>query len=124
VTTAATQETERVARSYFEAWTSRDRETTASLLDPGFRFTAGETLIEGRDAFLQAAAFPEDATTTMLDEAYEGEIGFQLYESRRGDRAVLIAERLRVRDGRIADAVSVTDMASFAAFLGPTGGDG
>jgi hypothetical protein len=77
--------------------------------------------IEGRDAFLEAARFPEDATTTLLDEAYQGEVGFQLYESRRGDRSVVIADRLMVRDGRIVEAISVTDMATFGAFMGQPG---
>jgi hypothetical protein len=117
-----TDETESTARRYFEAWTSRNTEVTASLLDPNFRFTAGDLTIEGRDAFLDAATFPADATTTMLDQAYQGEVGFQLYESRRGDHRVLIVERLRIRGGRIVESLSVTDMGSFAAFLGgPTG---
>jgi hypothetical protein len=116
-----TEETERVARRYFEAWTMRDAETTASLLDPGFRFRAGDMAIEGRDAFLDAGAFPADATTTLLDQAYQGDVGFQLYESRSGDRSVLIAERLRVRHGRIVESMFVTDMGPFVAFMGGGG---
>lgn len=119
-----TEQTERIARRYFEAWTSRETETTAALLDPGFRFRAGDMAIEGRDAFLVAGAFPSDATTSMLDEAYQGDVGFQLYEARRDDRSVLIAERLRVRDGRIVESLFVTDMASFMAFASPPGGPG
>ena len=118
MTGSDTAATERIARRYFEAWTSRDSETTASLLDEGFRFASGAIEIEGRDAFLSAAAFPADATTTLLDEAYQGETGFQLYESRSGDRSVVIAERLRVRDGKIVESTVVTDSVAFGAFLG------
>jgi hypothetical protein len=60
----------------------------------------------------------------LLDEAYQGEVGFQLYASTRGDRSVLIAERLRIRDGRIVDSTFVTDMASFAAFMGRSAASG
>lgn len=118
MTGSSTQDTERIARTYFEAWTSRNGETTASLLAEDFSFRAGEMAVEGRDAFLTAGAFPADATTTLLDEAYQGEVGFQLYESTSADRKVLIAERLRVRDGRIVESMFVTDMAAFMAFMG------
>jgi hypothetical protein len=118
MTASRTEDTERIARRYFEAWTSRDAETTTSLLDPDFRFAAGNMQVEGREAFLSAGAFPADATTRMLDEAYQGETGFQLYESRSGDRSVLIAERLRVRSEWIVESLFVTDMAAFMAFMG------
>jgi hypothetical protein len=115
---SSTEETERVARRYFEAWTSRDSETTASLIAEDFSFRAGEMAVQGRDAFLAAGQFPADATTTLLDEAYQGETGFQLYESTSGDRAVVIAERMRVRDGMLVESLFVTDMAAFMAFMG------
>jgi hypothetical protein len=115
---SSTEETQRIAKRYFEAWTSRDSETVASLLAEDFSFRAGEMAVQGRDAFLAAGQFPADATTTMLDEAYQDETGFQLYESTAGDRKVLIAERLRVRDGMIVESMFVTDMASFGAFMG------
>ena len=115
---AQTQDTERIARRYFEAWTSRDADTVASVLDPAFRFTGGGMVVEGREAFLEASAFPSDATTILLAEAYQGATGFQLYESTRGDRSVLIAEKLTIRDGRIVDSMFVTDMAAFGAFMG------
>jgi ketosteroid isomerase-like protein len=114
----ASNETERIARRYFEAWTRRDSETTASLLAPDFRFSAGDMQVEGREAFLSAGAFPQGAETKLLDEAYQGEVGFQLYESTSGDRSVTIAERLRVRDGKIVESKFVTDMAAFMAFVG------
>jgi ketosteroid isomerase-like protein len=118
---ASTQETERVARRYFEAWTSRQGDVTASLLDPDFRFSAGDMTVEGRDAFLAAGAFPAEATTSMVDEAYREDSGFQLYRSSVGDRSVLIAERLVVRDGKIVESTFVTDMAAFGAFMGQPG---
>ena len=124
MTGSSTEDAERICRRYFEAWTSRDTETTASLLAAGFSFRAGEMAVEGRDAFLAAGAFPADATTTLLDEAYQGETGFQLYESTNGDRKVLIAERLRVRDREIVESLFVTDMAAFMAFMGSQAGAG
>jgi hypothetical protein len=65
----------------------------------------------------------------MVAEAYQGEVGFQLYDSTRGDRSVRIVEQLTVRDGKIASSTFVTDMAAFMAFVGggPAGeppGDG
>ncbi|HEX6130128.1 MAG TPA: nuclear transport factor 2 family protein [Actinomycetota bacterium] len=116
--TDLTDETRRVARNSFEAWTGGDVTTTTSLLDPGFRFTAGDMAIEGRDAFLDAGAFPRDARTTLVDEAYDGGTAFQLYEATRGGRHIVVAERLHVRDGRIVDSRFVTDMAGFMAFVG------
>lgn len=111
--------TEDIARRYFEAWTAGERETVASLLAPDFRFAGGGMELEGRDAFLSAGAFPSDATTTMVAEAYQGEVGFQMYDARRGDRAVRIVEQLTVRDGQIVSSVFVTDMAAFGAFAAP-----
>ena len=110
--------TEQIARRYFDAWTSGDRDTVAVLLSPGFTFTAGDHRIEGRDAFLDAGAFPSDATTTMVAEAYQDEIAFQLYDAIRAERSIRVAEQLTVRDGMITSSNFVTDMAAFAAFAG------
>ena len=74
---AETSETETVARRYFNAWTTGDRAIAASVLADDFRFTTGDMTIEGRDAFLDAGAFPHDATTTMVAEAYQSETAFQ-----------------------------------------------
>jgi ketosteroid isomerase-like protein len=111
--------TQTVARRYFDAWTSRDSETVAALLSPDFRFTAGDMTIEGRDAFLASGAFPADATTTMVAEAYQGDVGFQMYDATRRDRTVRIVEQLTVRDGRLVSSTFVADMAAFAAFVAP-----
>jgi ketosteroid isomerase-like protein len=111
--------TEQVARRYYDAWTSGDSETVAALLAPDFHFAAGDTTIEGRDAFLAAGAFPSDAATAMVAEAYQGEVGFQMYDARRGERSVRIVEQLTVRDGLIAGSVFVADMGAFAAFAEP-----
>jgi ketosteroid isomerase-like protein len=106
-----------IARRYFDAWTTGDSATVASLLSPDFRFIAGDMTIEGRDAFLSNAAFPRDATTEMVAEAYDGEIAFQMYDASRGDRTVRIVEQLTVRDEAIVSSVFVTDMAAFGAFV-------
>jgi ketosteroid isomerase-like protein len=116
--------TEQLARRYFDAWTSGDRATVTALLAPDFRFAAGDLTVDGREAFLASGAFPRDATVTMVAEAYQGEVGFQLYDASRGDRTIRVAEQLTVRDGRITSSNFVTDMAAFAAFAGLPGPDG
>jgi ketosteroid isomerase-like protein len=110
-------QTEQIARRYYDAWTGGDSDTVASLLSPSFRFTAGAMQIEGRDAFLDSGAFPKDATTTMVAEAYQDDVGFQMYDAERGDKRVRIVEQLTVRDGRIESSVFVTDPAAFGALL-------
>ena len=117
-------ETRQIARRYFDAWTSGDAETVAGLLAPDFSFVAGDLRIDGREAFLAAGAFPRDATTSMVAEAYEGDVGFQLYDATRGGRTVRVVEQLTVRDGRLAGSVFVTDMAAFMAFVTGAQGDG
>jgi ketosteroid isomerase-like protein len=114
--------TQQVARRYYDAWTSGDRPTVATLLAPAFRFAAGDLRIDGRDAFLASGAFPPDATVTMVAEAYQDDVAFQLYDATRGDRTIRVAEQLTVRDGQIASSNFVTDMAAFAAFAGAGAG--
>jgi ketosteroid isomerase-like protein len=111
-------ETQQVARRYFDAWTSGDSDTVATVLSPDFRFTAGDLRIDGREAFLDSGAFPRDATVTMVAEAYQDDVAFQLYDATRGDRTIRIVEQLTVRDGQIISSVFVTDLAAFAAFAG------
>jgi ketosteroid isomerase-like protein len=110
-------DTEQVARRYFEAWTAGDIETAAGLLSPDFRFAGGDMSIEGRDAFLDSGAFPRDATTTMVAEAYQGNVGVQMYDAKRGERSIRVVEQLTVRDGLIASSVFITDMTAFGSFL-------
>lgn len=121
---AQTSDTESTARRYFEAWTSGDTPTVASLLAPDFTFAAGDMSIEGRDAFLGAGAYPRDAATTLVAEAYQGETAFQMYDATRDQRTVRIVEQLTVHDGAITSSTFVADMAAFMALLGmsPEGG--
>jgi len=118
MTAAETSQTEAVARRYFDAWTARDTATAASALADDFRFTSGDMTIEGRDAFLDAGAFPRDARTKMVAEAYQGEVAFQMYDSIRGNHTVRIVEQLSIRDGSIGSSTFVTDMAAFMALMG------
>ncbi len=83
-----------------------------------FIFAAGDLKIDGREAFLGAGALPKDASTTMVGEAYQDDVAFQLYDATRGDLTIRVAEQLTVRDGRIASFNFVADMAAFAAFAG------
>jgi ketosteroid isomerase-like protein len=110
--------TEQIARRYFDAWTSGDSDTVVSLLAPDFQFEAGDMKIDGRDAFLDRGAFPRDATTTMVAEAYQDDVAFQMYDATRADQRIRAVEQLTVRDGMIARSVFVTDMAAFMAFIG------
>jgi hypothetical protein len=113
----STEETQRVWRRYFDALTSLDRETAAATLDPGLHPPAGEMQIRGRGAFLAAAALPTDAETAMVAEAYQGEVGFQIYDSSRGNRTVRIVDRLTVGDGAIVSSTTVSYGAAFMAFM-------
>ena len=118
MTAAGTSETEAIARRYFDAWTTRDTATAASTLADDFRFAAGDMTIVGRDAFLDAGAFPHDARTEMVAEAYQGAVAFQMYDSTRGDHKVRIVEQLSILDGSIVSSTFVTDMAAFMALVG------
>jgi hypothetical protein len=55
----------------------------------------------------------------MVAEAYQGDVGFQLYEATRGARTIRVVEQLTVRDGRIASSVFVTDLAAFTGSSAP-----
>jgi SnoaL-like domain len=110
--------TEKIARRYFEAWTSRDTPTSASLLAEDFKFTAGDMSFQGRDAFLDQGSYPQDAKTTLVAEAYQGEIAFLMYDASRGEHTVRIVEQLRVSDGLIQSSAFVADMTAFMAFMG------
>jgi ketosteroid isomerase-like protein len=110
--------THQIARRYYDAWTSGDSHTVATLLSPTFTFSAGDMKIDGREAFLDSGAFPRDATTTMVAEAYQDDVAFQMYDATRGARTIRVVEQLTVRDGRIASSLFVTDMTAFMAFIG------
>jgi hypothetical protein len=114
----STEETTRVARAWFEAWTNRrGADVLRELMDERFAFAAGPVRLEGREAFLAAAAWPERATTTLVAEVYDGEHGFQLYEAVNGMASIRVAEHLTVRDGVLAASEVVADQAAFAVFL-------
>jgi hypothetical protein len=91
----------------------------ASLFDSDFRFASGATLIEGKDAFLNAGAFPQDAKTTMVAEAYQGETAFQMYDATRGANKVRIVEQLTVREGLINSSNFIADTSAFMALMNP-----
>jgi len=117
VASERTGETERIARAYFDAWTTKNTPAAAAVLTDGFTFTAGDMRIEGKEAFLDAAAFPENATVRMVADAYQGEDGFQMYDAVAGDRSVRIIEHLIVRDGSIQSSSFITDMTAFLSLM-------
>jgi hypothetical protein len=114
----STEDTARIARAYFEAWSSRrGPDALRPLLAADFVFDAGPVHIEGREAFLGASDWPARARTTLVAEAYDGEHGFQLYEAVNGFARIRSVEHLVVRDGAIATSEIVGDLAAFQAFM-------
>jgi ketosteroid isomerase-like protein len=114
----STEDTARVARAYFDAWSNRrGPDALRPLLAEDFVFDAGPVHIEGREAFLGAAEWPARARTTLEAEAYDGEHGFQLYAAVNGMARIRSAEHLVVRDGAIAASEIVGDLAAFQAFM-------
>src|SRR3954471_667615 len=114
----STDDTARVGRAYFDAWSHRrGPDALRPLLAEDFVFDAGPVHIEGREAFLGASDWPARATTTLVAEAYDGEHAFQLYEARNGFARIRSAEHLVVRDGAIASSEIVGDLAAFQAFM-------
>jgi hypothetical protein len=114
-------DTARVARAYFDAWTNRKGpEALRGLMAEAFVFDSAMMHIEGRERFLAGAGsngWPEQAVTTMLADAYDGEHAFQLYVGTNGSKNVKIAEHLVIREGRLVSSEVVVDGAAFMAFM-------
>jgi hypothetical protein len=118
----STEDTARVARAYFDAWTDRrGADVLRPLLAESFVFDAGPVHIEGREAFLGASEWPARARTTLVAEAYDGEDAFQLYEAVNGLARIRSAEHLVVRDGVIVSSEILGDMAAFQVFMAAGG---
>src|SRR3954449_46326 len=114
----STEDTARVARAYFDAWTSRrGPDALRPMLAEGFVFDAGPVHIEGREAFLGASDWPARARTTLHAEAYDGEHAFQLYEAVNGLARIRSAKHLVVRAGVIASSEILGDLAAFQVFM-------
>ena len=114
----STEDTARVARTYYETWTERrGPDALRPLLAATFVFDAGPVHIEGREAFLGAAEWPARARTTLIAEAYDGEHGFQLYEAVNGTARIRSAEHIVVRGGVIVATEILGDLASFQVFM-------
>jgi hypothetical protein len=52
--------TQQIARRYFDAWTAGDSSTVANAALAGLPVRGGDIRIDGRDAFLDAAAYQDD----------------------------------------------------------------
>jgi ketosteroid isomerase-like protein len=112
-----TDDTARLARAYFDAWSNRrGPDVLRPLLAEDFVFTAGPVHIEGREAFLGAAEWPARAVTTLVAEAYDGEHGFQLWDAVNVTARIRSAEHLVVRGDVIAASEIVGDLAAFQVF--------
>jgi SnoaL-like domain len=116
-----TDDTTRVARGYYDAWTNRKGpDALRDLMAEEFTFDSAIMRIEGREQFLAgagASGWPESAATTLLAEAYDGEHAFQLYTGSNGDKTVKIAEHLVIREGRLLSSEVVVDAGSFMEFM-------
>jgi SnoaL-like domain len=116
-----TDDTARVARAYYDAWTNRKgAEALRKVIGEEFVFDTALMHIEGRDKFLagaSAGSWPEQAVTTLLAEAYDGEHAFQLYTATNGGKTVKIADHLTVRDGQLVSSEVIVDNADFMAFM-------
>ncbi len=110
--------TSEIARAYFKAWSSKQGpEVVAAFLAEDYVFSAGPMRVEGRDAFLAAGQWPENAETVLLADAYEGDRGFQLYEASNGDKTVRIAEHMTLHGDRITASEVIADSVAFGAFM-------
>lgn len=114
-----TIETQKVAKQYFEAWTSRDTEKVKTLLDENLKFSFvadGIFVLQGREKFLSGEAWPDGVKVNLVSEAYQGYTAFQLYDAINGTATLRVGEKFVVRDGRISDIVFVTGQAAYAKF--------
>ena len=116
-----TNDTAQIARAYYDAWTGRKGPAALrELMAETFVFDSAMMHVEGREQFLAGAGadgWPEQAVTTLVAEAYDGEHAFQLYSARNGGKNVKIAEHLVIRDGQLVSSEVVVDSAAFLAFM-------
>jgi SnoaL-like protein len=114
----STEQTAELARAYFKAWTSGDRDGVAGALAEDFVFDSAMVTLHGRQAVLDSQAWPPGATTTIVAEAYQDDQGFQMYDAVNGANTVRVVENLRVREGRLVHSTVVVDASDFRAFFG------
>ncbi|MGH3879756.1 MAG: nuclear transport factor 2 family protein [Actinophytocola sp.] len=114
----STEQTAEIARAYFRAWTTADREGVANALAEDFVFDSAMVTLNGREAVLETQAWPKGATTTLVADAYQDDHGFQMYDAVNGGNTVRVVERLEVENGRLVRSTVVVDPAAFRAFLG------
>ena len=100
-------------------WTTRQGpDALRPLMAEDFTFSAGEMVVSGREAFLASGAWPDDAVTTMVAEAYGDATAIQIYDATNHGVTVRIADHLTVTDGHIASADVLCDGTAFEAFMG------
>lgn len=113
-----TDNTRAVAKRYFETWSTRQgADALRPLMAESFVFRSGDMVIEGRETFLDAGAWPDEAITEIVAEAYDGDTAIQIYEATNKGTSVTIADHLTVTDGKVASADVVCDGAAFQAFM-------
>ena len=108
----------RVARAYFDTWSTRQGpDALRELMAEDFVFRAGDLVVEGRDAFLSAGAWPPDAVTELVVQACEGPSVIQIYDAHNGEASVRIADHLVIDQGRVTSSDTICDGPTFQAFM-------
>jgi SnoaL-like domain len=114
----STEQTAEIARAYFQSWTTGNRAGVEKALAEDFVFASPTMTLNGRQAILDSAAWPDGATTTIVAEAYQDDHGFQMYDAVNGGNTVRVVEHLEVAGGRLVRSTVVVDKADFGAFFG------
>jgi hypothetical protein len=82
-----------------------------------FTFITNTTIdFVGREPFLTGETWPKGVGVTLVDEAYQGETAFQMYDARNGEATLRVVERLVIRDGLIVAIDFMTDQAAYDRF--------
>ena len=113
-----TTETDRIARTYFDTWsTRRGPDALRELMAEDFTFRAGELVVEGREQFLSFGGWPDHAVTELVAQASDGSTAIQVYEATNAGVSVRIADHLTIEHGRVVSSDTICDGASFEAFM-------
>jgi len=103
-------------RSYYQAWTGKDFDTAASLIDESVRIEVPINSYGSKTEFMDAVRFTAGTVedVTLLSEYAGDDKVLLLYDMElRGVGPVRIAEEFCVRNGRIVSILHVHDTMPF-----------